>query len=139
GSPSTSGVRRGEIIAALSMATDLAMGQPIEFALRSCLLGVRLGEALHLSAEELSEIYFQALLRYIGCNAETYAVVALFGDELSLRRDFALVDTGKAAEMAAMVLRHLRSANTEAGTLDAIFAVAKGFLLAQKTSADSIA
>jgi hypothetical protein len=31
-----SGVRRGEIIAALSLATDLSMGQPVEFALKSC-------------------------------------------------------------------------------------------------------
>ena len=83
GSSSTSGVRRGEIIAALSMATDLAMGQPIEFALRSCLLGMRLGEARRLSADELSEIYYQALLRSIGCPAETYSRVALFGDELA--------------------------------------------------------
>jgi HD-GYP domain-containing protein (c-di-GMP phosphodiesterase class II) len=134
-----SGVRRGEVIAALSLATDLAMGQPVEFALRSCVLGMRLGQALGLSDEELSEIYFQALLRYIGCNAETYAIVALFGDELSLRRDFALVDMGKAGEMAALVLRHLRSANADAGLLDIAFAIAKGLLVAQKTSADNIA
>ena len=40
---SSSGVRRGEIVAALSMVTDLTMGQPVEFALKSCLLGMRLG------------------------------------------------------------------------------------------------
>jgi HD-GYP domain-containing protein (c-di-GMP phosphodiesterase class II) len=136
---SSSGVRRGEIVAALSMVTDLTMGQPVEFALKSCLLGMRLGEALRFSGEEQSEIYFQALLRYIGCSAETYSIVALFGDELSLRRDFALVDMGKASEMAAMVLRHLRSANAEAGALDAMFAIAKGFLVALKGSADNIA
>jgi HD-GYP domain-containing protein (c-di-GMP phosphodiesterase class II) len=135
----SSGVRRGEIVAALSLATDLAMGQPMEFALKSCLLGMRLGEALRLSAEELGEIYYQALLRYVGCNAETYALVALFGDELSLRRDFALVDTAKAAEMAAFVLRHLRAANQEAGALEAALAIAKGLLVGQRASADNIA
>jgi HD-GYP domain-containing protein (c-di-GMP phosphodiesterase class II) len=133
------GVRRGEIIAALSLATDLAMGQPIEFALRSCVLGMRLGEALRLSDEELAEIYFQALLRYIGCNAETYSLVALFGDELALRRDIALADMGKAADMAAIVLRHLRNANAEAGPVDTALAIAKGLLVAQKTSVDNIA
>ena len=91
------------------------------------------------SAEELSEIYYQALLRYIGCNAETYSLVALFGDELALRRDFALVDTAKAGEMANMVLRHLRGANADAGTLEAAFTIAKGFLVAQRVSADNIA
>src|SRR5262245_48105477 len=128
------GVRRGEIIAALSLATDQAMGQPIEFALRSCVLGMRLGEALRLSDEELAEIYFQALLRYIGRNAETYSLVALFGDELALRRDIALADMGKAADMAAIVLRHLRNANADAGPIDTALAIAKGLLIAQKTS-----
>jgi len=139
GSAAPSGVRLGEIIAALSMATDLAMGQPMEFALRSCLLGTRLGESLQLSAEELSEIYFQALLRYIGCNAETHAMVALFGDELALRRDIALVDMGKASDMMGVVLRHLRSANADAGALEAVVAIARGFVTAQRISEDNIA
>jgi len=45
-SPGITEIRRAEIIAALSMATDLAMGQPMENALRSCVLARRLGEAL---------------------------------------------------------------------------------------------
>ena len=51
-----SGPRRGEIIAALSLATDLSMGQPVEFALKSCVLGMRIGEVLGLGAEDLSQI-----------------------------------------------------------------------------------
>ena len=42
GTGGASGVRRGEVIAALSLATDLAMGQPVEFALKSCVLATRL-------------------------------------------------------------------------------------------------
>ncbi len=34
-------IHRAEIIAALSIATDMAMGRPVEFALRSCVLAVR--------------------------------------------------------------------------------------------------
>ena len=98
-----SGVRRGEVIAALSLATDLAMGQPAEFALKSCVLATRIGKMLGFEAEELGEIFYQSLLRYIGCNAETHALAALFGDELDFRRDFARIDPGRAAEMAALV------------------------------------
>jgi len=73
-------VRKAEILATLSIATDLAMGQPIEFALKSCFLAFRLGQKLDFSAEELRETFYVALLRYIGCNAETSVVAALFGD-----------------------------------------------------------
>ena len=90
----TSGVRRGEVIAALSTATDLAMGQPVEFALKSCVLATRIGRMLGLGADDLAEIYYQSLLRYIGCNAETHTMAALFGDEIDFRRDFARIDTG---------------------------------------------
>ena len=98
-------VRRAEIIAALSIATDLAMGQPVEFALKSCLLGVRLGQALGLTGEELRETYYEALLRYIGCNAETHIVAALFGDEMELRRDLAAIDRSSLVERGGVMLR----------------------------------
>lgn len=57
-------------MAALSLATDLGMGQPLEYALGVCVLAVRLGEALGLGESELREVYCLALLRHIGCNAE---------------------------------------------------------------------
>src|SRR5262249_14424858 len=46
---------------------------------------------------------------------------------------------GKAADMAAIVLRHLRNANADAGPIDTALAIAKGLLIAQKTSVDNIA
>src|SRR5438552_5950931 len=93
-----SGVRLAELMAALSIATDLGMGQPLETALCSCVVAMRLGEALHLDGDTLRDVYYQALLRYIGCNAETPTLAAIFGDELALRRDFATADPGDRSE-----------------------------------------
>src|SRR4029079_18318732 len=90
-----SGVRLPELMAALSVATDLGMGQPLESALCSCVVAMRLGEALGLDDDALRDVYYQSLLRFIGCNADTYAMAALFGDELALRHDFASVDPGR--------------------------------------------
>jgi HD-GYP domain-containing protein (c-di-GMP phosphodiesterase class II) len=106
-------LRLAEVMAALSLATDLGMGQPIEHALCSCVLAVRLGESLGMSAPELREVYYQALLRYIGCNAQTYEMAGVFGDELALRRDFAAVDTGRVPEVVALVSRYVRQAHAE--------------------------
>jgi len=78
--PAKSGVRLAELMAALSIATDLGMGQPLETALSSCVVAIRLGEALNLDGDTMRDVYYQALLRYIGCNAETYALAALVGD-----------------------------------------------------------
>jgi HD-GYP domain-containing protein (c-di-GMP phosphodiesterase class II) len=133
------GVRRGEVIAALSIATDLTMGQPVEFALKSCVLGTRIGKMLGLRADDLSEIYYQSLLRYIGCNAETHAMAALFGDEIDFRRDFARIDMGRATEMAALVFGYLRRANAGSGLFGMVAGVARGLLTSQKASVESIA
>src|SRR5690349_13156614 len=83
------------------------MGQPLEHALRSCVLAVRLSEALGLDKSTLREVYYQALLRYIGCNAETYLLASVFGDESAARTDYATVDAGKTAEVMRFVVRQV--------------------------------
>jgi hypothetical protein len=65
-------LRLAELMAALSIATDLGMGQPMEYAMTTCIVAVRLGEAAGLSEAELRDAYYEALLRYIGCSADTY-------------------------------------------------------------------
>src|SRR5690348_14149813 len=97
-------------MAALSIATDLGMGQPLESALCSCVVAMRLGEALRLDDQTLHDVYYQALLRYIGCNAETDLMAAMFGDELALRHDFAGLDAGRPADVLGVTMRYLRRA-----------------------------
>jgi HD-GYP domain-containing protein (c-di-GMP phosphodiesterase class II) len=137
--PANSGLRLADVIAALSLATDLAMGQPLAFALRACVLAVRLGEALGLDDRQLAEVYYQALLRYIGCNAEAHVQAALYGDELALRRDFALVDSGNAGQVLGLLAGHLRRANAGTGPLHAGASLAHGLLTARSTARDVFA
>ena len=106
-----SGVRLAELMAALSMATDLGMGQPLETALCTCVVAMRLGEELGLDGSALRTTYYYALLRFIGCNAHTDAMAALFGDELALRRDFATIDAGDIPAVLELAARCLRQAN----------------------------
>src|SRR5215208_3720912 len=114
----TTDIRLAELVAALSLATDLGMGQPLEWALCSCVLAVRLGDVLGFSQEELREIYYQALLRYIGCNAETHMLAALAGDEIALRTDVVAIDTGSLPEVLSLMTRHIRQANAGASRLE---------------------
>ena len=53
-----SGVRLAELMASLSIATDLGMGQPLESAaLCSCVVSMRLGKALGLDDDTLRDVY----------------------------------------------------------------------------------
>src|SRR5207302_11410938 len=123
-----SGVRVAELMSALSIATDLGMGQPLETALRSCVVAMRLGEALHIDDGTLRDVYYQALLRYIGCNSDADALAALMGDELALRHDFATVDTGRPAEVLGLAMHYLRQASAGEPLYPMAALVARGLL-----------
>src|SRR5437660_3787554 len=101
---STMNLRLAELMAALSMATDLAMGQPVEQAMASCIVAVRLGERAGLDRAQLRDTYYQALLRYIGCNADAAWFASIVGDEIALRRDFARIDSADGLAGLSMML-----------------------------------
>lgn len=65
-------LRLAELIAALSLATDLGMGQPTEKAVRSCLIALGLTRRLDIDQATLSDVYYLALLsaRVCHCSSE---------------------------------------------------------------------
>lgn len=128
-------LRLAELMAALSIATDLGMGQPMEYAMTTCIVAVRLGEAAGLNEAELRDAYYEALLRYIGCNADTYWMASIVGDELALRADLAKVDTADNLRTLGTVLRYMRQANAGANALQMVQAIARN--MAQMSLVDT--
>lgn len=76
--------RLAEVVASLSLATDLLMGQPMDHGLRSCLLAIRLGDRAGLSSGELAEVYWVSLLAWIGCTADPHELAEHFGDDIEV-------------------------------------------------------
>jgi HD-GYP domain-containing protein (c-di-GMP phosphodiesterase class II) len=105
GRPSDPGLRRAEVVAALSLATDLGSGHPVERALRACLLAVHFGDALGLGTDALSEAYYLALLRFAGCTADAHRA-QLFGDEIALGVQIDAVELWRPIPMLRFVLQH---------------------------------
>lgn len=79
-----SGVRLSELIAALSLSSDLALGQPMEHVLRSCLIALRLADVLDLDEATRAETYWVTLLATV-CTGESFELVHLFGDDIAFR------------------------------------------------------
>lgn len=126
----SSGIRLAELMAALSLATDLGMGQPIEFALCACVLALRLADKCGYSQDALREIYYQALLRYIGCNAETDWLASVVGDEQLLRAEFAQVDRANMPALGGMMERVIRQAFAGGSALDVANALGRALMAA---------
>ena len=98
-------LRLAEFVAALSLATDLGMGQPLDQALRTCLLALGLGERLGLSDAERCEVYYGALLRFAGCTADAHEMAAMAGgDDIGWRAAVAPVLGGPPREFLTHVM-----------------------------------
>ncbi len=104
---SNAGLRLAELLGALSLATDLGMGQPMESVLLSTVLAIRLASTCNVDEDELSVVYYVALLRFVGCNADAHVAAETFGDELLARGHFAEADFGRPTSVFATLLRHL--------------------------------
>jgi hypothetical protein len=78
-------IRAAELVGALSLATDLGTGQPLEHALRTAVLAVRLGELAGASSEEPADTYYVALLHASGCTSNGHEATLLFGEDIEHR------------------------------------------------------
>ncbi|HEU5421893.1 MAG TPA: HD domain-containing phosphohydrolase [Streptosporangiaceae bacterium] len=101
------GVRLAELLAVLSLATDLGMGQPMEHVLRQCLISLRLAQRLGLAEADREVVFYAALLAWVGCHVDAYEQAKWFGDDLALKADFRRVDFASAAAGPLFMLRHL--------------------------------
>jgi HD-GYP domain-containing protein (c-di-GMP phosphodiesterase class II) len=77
-------LRLAEVLAALSVATDLGTGQAPEKAIRSCLLATELADAAGLPAPQVREVYYTALLHHLGCTGPAHELSYLFGDDVQV-------------------------------------------------------
>jgi HD-GYP domain-containing protein (c-di-GMP phosphodiesterase class II) len=76
-------IRLAEVMASLSLATDLGLGQPLEHELGVCLSALELADRLACTAEESSDVYYVALLAHVGCTAAApYFAGWVGGDEI---------------------------------------------------------
>ncbi len=132
------GLRLAELLGALSLATDLAHQVPPETALKDAVLSVAFARHIGVSGQELSDVYYLALVSHLGCTsyAEEQGEVSA-GDDGSMRRAFAEADYTDRLQMIRLAFSELAS---RSGRLDRLRAVAsfmgagQGFMLAGYTA-----
>jgi HD-GYP domain-containing protein (c-di-GMP phosphodiesterase class II) len=89
----SSAIPLSEVIGGLSYALDLTEGEPPGHAARSCVIGMRLAETLHLSEAAQSDLFYALLLKDAGCTANAARMAALFGaDDHELKHSAKRVD-----------------------------------------------
>ena len=118
--PTSGGIRLVELLAALSLATDLANGFPMEKGLRNCLLAFLIGRELGLTDDELADVYYFGLLRSIGCTSYAYEEALATGDDRNFRNSFAGLDSSQPADLIRRAFTKLGEGRGLAGRARAI-------------------
>src|ERR1041384_5527375 len=91
-----------DVVSALSAALDLTEGQPMGHAVRSCLIGMRIAEEIHLPVESRSDLYYALLLKDAGCSANSSRLHCLIGgDEITAKRE-AKVENGPSRTLSGL-------------------------------------
>ena len=106
-------VSAAEVVATLSLATDLSMGFPLEHGLHSTLLAVRLADAIGVAEDTRFQVFYGCLLCYAGCTADAEIAAELF-DEGGLLTYFTPAVFGSPTEVVRGVARALVSPETPA-------------------------
>ncbi len=89
-----------EILAALSLATDLANDQPFESGLRTTLLATELARRAGGTSTQIADVYYAGLLRFIGCTSFSHEGAELFGgDDNACHSALAAVDLRRTREV----------------------------------------
>jgi len=100
----TDPLRLADLLAALSLTTDLAMGQPPEKAIRACVLATEIARHLNVSESEVACVYYTTLLKHLGCTATLHEEVALFGPgDTDMRRVAERTDETQPRELLAFL------------------------------------
>jgi HD-GYP domain-containing protein (c-di-GMP phosphodiesterase class II) len=101
-------IRLAELLAALSMATDLSKSLPLESTLRNALLAVGLARRHGIDGDPLSDVYYLALLHHLGCTGSALeeAMVA-GGDDIRFRSAFMATDYANPASLVSTAITEL--------------------------------
>ena len=100
-----------ELVALLSLGTDLGLGQPMEHMVRACLLALRLADHLGLDESQRSVLYYSGLLAWVGCHTDAYEQAKWLGDDLGSKCDSHYgYDLGRVGPATAFMVKHIGGA-----------------------------
>ncbi|MFD3687087.1 HD domain-containing phosphohydrolase [Nocardiopsis sp. NPDC058631] len=99
-------IRLAEVLAALSLTTDLAAGMTFEKGLRTCVVAtVFARDVLAGDRETCRAVYETALLRSVGCTSFAPELAAVFGDEVAFQSALKHLDPGDDVPLTEQLLR----------------------------------
>src|SRR5262245_33205312 len=91
------GVRIAELVATLSYAADLGLGQPLEHCMRQTVIALRLAHLADADERTREATYYLGLMTNTFCHADAAEQAKWFGDDIGFKAEsFELLAMGPA-------------------------------------------
>jgi HD-GYP domain-containing protein (c-di-GMP phosphodiesterase class II) len=84
--PLNDDVRLADLLAGLSLISDLGLGLPPENAMRSCLVGAALARKIDLHEREVADVFYTSLFQHIGCTGYAHETYLVWIDDIAANR-----------------------------------------------------
>src|SRR5947209_5445535 len=104
---SGSSVGMAELLATLSLGTDLGLDRLTDHVMRQTLLAMRLAEFAGMDPSERDSLYYAGLLAWVGCHVDAYEQARWFGDDTVFKADARTVNGGGSLEEMRFMFSHL--------------------------------
>src|SRR5436305_9361939 len=100
-------ISMAELLATLSLGTDLGLDRLTDHVMRQTLVAMRLAELIDMSEAERDSLYYAGLLAWVGCHVDAYEQARWFGDDTVFKADARKVNGGGSLEEMRFMLSHL--------------------------------
>src|SRR5216683_3092155 len=105
--PRTDGVRVAELVATLSYAADLGLGQPMAHCMRQTVIALRLADLVGVTQAEREATYYLGLMMNAYCHADAAEQASWFGDDIAFKSDGFEVLGMNTAQVVAFLVRRV--------------------------------
>jgi HD-GYP domain-containing protein (c-di-GMP phosphodiesterase class II) len=109
------GVRIAELVATLSYAADLGLGQPMDHCLRQTVIALRMADLVGADQDEREATYYLGLLMNAYCHADATEQARWFGDDIAFKSDSYEILTMSNAQAIGFLLRRIGSHGSALG------------------------
>jgi HD-GYP domain-containing protein (c-di-GMP phosphodiesterase class II) len=103
----TEGVRLAELVATLSYAADLGLGQPMAHCMRQTVIALRLADLTAATDPEREATYYLGLMFNAYCHADASEQASWFGDDIAFKSAGFEMFGMNTAQLAAFLLRRV--------------------------------
>ncbi len=98
-------LRLADLLASVSLLSDLGFALPAEESMRASVLGVALARRMGVAEEMVADVMYTALLQHVGCTGFAHETAGAYGDDLAFNAAAARTDANDVGDVLNTLVR----------------------------------